>query len=143
MPVVVVDGVVDLASVPALHDELTRAIRSRPSETITVDLDQVRALDDSGLGVLLGAAATARETGGDLVIVCSSGRLRRRLSSTGLDRAIDVRPSMTSVSPPLYHAALPADWTAAAAAGVYTMSTRGVTLEQEGFIHCSYRHQVE
>jgi uncharacterized protein (DUF952 family) len=33
-------------------------------------------------------------------------------------------------------------WTAAAGQGEYRMSTRGVTLEQEGFIHCSLRHQL-
>jgi uncharacterized protein (DUF952 family) len=30
----------------------------------------------------------------------------------------------------------------AAQAGEYRVSTRGVTLEQQGFIHCSVRHQV-
>lgn len=43
----------------------------------------------------------------------------------------------------IYHAALPDDWDAARRVGEYRMSTRGVTLEQEGFIHCSRRHQVE
>lgn len=33
-------------------------------------------------------------------------------------------------------------WTAAAAAGEYRMSTRDVPLEQQGFIHCSLRHQL-
>jgi uncharacterized protein (DUF952 family) len=33
-------------------------------------------------------------------------------------------------------------WQEAAGAGEYRMSTRGVTLEQEGFIHCSLRHQL-
>jgi uncharacterized protein (DUF952 family) len=33
-------------------------------------------------------------------------------------------------------------WLDAASAGEYRMSTRGVTLEQEGFIHCSERHQL-
>jgi uncharacterized protein (DUF952 family) len=43
----------------------------------------------------------------------------------------------------LLHIALPGDWDAALAEGEYRTSTRGVTLEQEGFIHCSYAHQVE
>lgn len=42
----------------------------------------------------------------------------------------------------LVHMALPDDWAAAQAAGEYRMSTRGVTLEQEGFIHSSFDHQV-
>lgn len=33
-------------------------------------------------------------------------------------------------------------WTAARAAGEYRLSTRGVTLEQEGFIHCALPHQL-
>ncbi|HEY0640486.1 MAG TPA: DUF952 domain-containing protein [Pseudonocardiaceae bacterium] len=43
---------------------------------------------------------------------------------------------------PIYHIALRAEWSAAQPAGVYEMSTRGVTLAQEGFIHCSQLHQV-
>ena len=44
---------------------------------------------------------------------------------------------------PIFHLALPDDWATAFATGEYRMSTRGVTLEQEGFIHCSTRAQVE
>jgi uncharacterized protein (DUF952 family) len=33
-------------------------------------------------------------------------------------------------------------WLDAVRAGQYTMSTRGVTLEEQGFIHCSARHQL-
>lgn len=42
----------------------------------------------------------------------------------------------------LVHLAMPDDWAAAQAAGEYRMSTRGVSLDQEGFIHCSFDHQV-
>lgn len=44
---------------------------------------------------------------------------------------------------PIFHCSLVADWEAAKLAGEYTVSTRGVTLEQEGFIHASYAHQVD
>jgi uncharacterized protein (DUF952 family) len=33
-------------------------------------------------------------------------------------------------------------WQEAVGTGEYRVSTRGVTLEQEGFIHCSLRHQL-
>jgi uncharacterized protein (DUF952 family) len=42
----------------------------------------------------------------------------------------------------LFHLADRGEWLAAAAAGEYRISTRGVTLAQEGFIHCSVRHQL-
>jgi uncharacterized protein (DUF952 family) len=42
----------------------------------------------------------------------------------------------------LLHITERAQWLAAAPTGHYTMSTRGVTLEEQGFIHCSLRHQL-
>jgi len=43
----------------------------------------------------------------------------------------------------LYHAAIPEEWERARDAGAYSVSTRNRSLDDEGFIHCSYRHQVE
>ena len=43
----------------------------------------------------------------------------------------------------LYHLALASDWQVARAAGEYRISTRGLTLEQVGFVHASYAHQIE
>lgn len=42
----------------------------------------------------------------------------------------------------VFHLALASDWAEAQEAGRYTTSTRGRTLEQEGFIHCSHDFQV-
>ena len=44
---------------------------------------------------------------------------------------------------PLFHLALKDDWQAAQASGSYRISTRGMTLEQVGFIHCSWNEQVQ
>lgn len=44
---------------------------------------------------------------------------------------------------PIFHLALPDDWAAAFATGEYRMSTRGMTLDEVGFIHCSTRDQIE
>jgi len=42
----------------------------------------------------------------------------------------------------LFHITERVAWLEAARSGEYRMSTRGVTLEDEGFIHCSLRHQI-
>ena len=44
--------------------------------------------------------------------------------------------------PEIFHIARRADWEAALTEGTYRVSTLGRSLEQEGFIHCSERHQV-
>ncbi|EDY39583.1 glutathione S-transferase domain protein [Cyanobium sp. PCC 7001] len=43
----------------------------------------------------------------------------------------------------LYHLALEPEWRQAHQAGMYARSTRGLALEEVGFIHASYAHQVE
>ena len=93
-PVLHVSGEIDLATLPAFRDHLTRAVGQHTGATVFVDLDGVTALDDTGLGMLLGTAGRAREAGGDLVVVCSSTRLRQRFAVTGLDRALIVQPTL-------------------------------------------------
>ena len=98
-PTVAVEGVVDLASVAVFRDALLRMIHASRAQTVVVDLDGVAALDDAGLGVLLGAAATARQADGDLEIVCNDDRLRTRLERTRLDRAVTVRTTISGQAP--------------------------------------------
>ena len=43
---------------------------------------------------------------------------------------------------PIFHLAVPHDWTTAEETGVYPMSTRDLTFEQVGFVHCSFAHQT-
>jgi uncharacterized protein (DUF952 family) len=59
------------------------------------------------------------------------------------DRASASAASANIPSPPIYHLAMPADWSAAFADGFYRTSTRGMTLDEVGFIHCSRFDQLE
>ena len=93
-PVLQVSGELDMATVPLLRDHLARAVDEHRGATLWVDLDGVTALDDTCLGMLLGAAGRAREAGGDLALVASGERLRHRFALTGLDRAVTVAPTL-------------------------------------------------
>ena len=84
--VITLSGEVDLATIPMLHDALTKALTHHPNRTLVIDLDGVTVLD-----ILLGAAGSARQAGADLAVVCNSQRLRERLDRTGFSRAIEVR----------------------------------------------------
>jgi anti-sigma B factor antagonist len=90
IPVLAASGDVDLATVPRFRDALLRLIDDHPGERIAADLDAVVTLDDTGLGVLLGAAARARRLHGDLVLVSSGRRVRERLAATQIDRIVAV-----------------------------------------------------
>ncbi|MBO0822493.1 MAG: DUF952 domain-containing protein [Actinobacteria bacterium] len=43
---------------------------------------------------------------------------------------------------PLFHLADRGEWLAAVETGEYRVSTRGMTLAEQGYIHCSLRHQL-
>lgn len=90
-PVVALAGIADLASVPVLHDHLRRALLEHRGATLIVDFDGLAAIDDAALGIVLGAAANAREHGGELEVVCTGERLRVRLATTRFDHAVAVR----------------------------------------------------
>jgi anti-sigma B factor antagonist len=94
VPTVCVEGTVDLATLGALHDALHRAVLAHPGRVLRVDLDAVTAIDDGGLGVLVGAAATARDRDGEIELVCSNPTVRRRLTATRLDRIFEIRSTV-------------------------------------------------
>ena len=97
VPVVALSGSVDLATVPQLGTALFRLVADHVGQRVAVDLDGVDVLDDTGLGVLLGAAGRARQAGGQLVVVVSDPGLRDRFAVTGLDRAVDVVDHLAAV----------------------------------------------
>ena len=93
-PTVVLDGVVDLASIGRVHDVLHRAVLDHPGVVVIIDLDGVSALDDAGLVIMLGAAAGARQRGGDIELVCTSAALLDRLALTRVDQLLTIRSTV-------------------------------------------------
>ncbi|MFZ8998582.1 MAG: STAS domain-containing protein [Ilumatobacteraceae bacterium] len=89
--VVALDGMLDLSSVPVLQSQLRREIAARPGSTLIVDVDGALTIDDVALGVFLGAAATARDAGGDLEVLATSDRWRERFRVTRFELAVTVR----------------------------------------------------
>ncbi len=56
---------------------------------------------------------------------------------------VDVTGNEPDADQPIFHIALPEDWTAAFTFGEYAVSTRGMSLDEVGFIHCSTHAQIE
>lgn len=94
--VLALEGTVDLAATPRLHDVLRQLAVREPKRPVLVDLDGVLVLDDAALGLLLGAAAAVRADGRSFGVVCDDPRLRDRLAETRFDRAVAVHRSMTA-----------------------------------------------
>jgi len=52
------------------------------------------------------------------------------------------RPAEPTSPRDIFHVTTEADWTRALAEGAYSVSTRGLTLAQVGFVHCAFEEQV-
>ena len=94
--VVAIAGALDLATMPRLRDRLVRVISEHPGETVVLELDGLSAIDDAGLGALVGALRRARVHGGDVVLVCSSAELLELFALTRLDRAFAIHPDRSA-----------------------------------------------
>lgn len=81
--VITVSGELDLASSPALEEELERVAQS-DAQLIVVDLRQLEFMDSTGLSVLVRAHQRAEENGRRLGLVNGSQQVQRLLTLTGV-----------------------------------------------------------
>ena len=88
-PTVTVEGEVDVATAPALRDELYRLI-DRGTKRIVVDLAGMDFIDSTGLGVFVGALKRSREGGGELELRSPKPAARKIFNITGLSSAFNI-----------------------------------------------------
>ena len=86
--VIRVSGELDLASSPALEEELAR-VSSSESSLVIVDLRDLEFMDSTGLSVLVRAHQRAAENSQRFGVVNGSQQVQRLLSLTGVaDRLV-------------------------------------------------------
>jgi anti-sigma B factor antagonist len=93
VPILAVNGEVDVYSAPALKDKIAELIQSGQT-TLIVDLSGVAFLDSTGLGALVEARAATTEAGGSLPIVCNQDRILKLFTITGLDGVFTIHPNV-------------------------------------------------
>lgn len=81
--VISVSGELDLASSPALEEELERVAQSE-TQVVVVDLRNLEFMDSTGLSVLVRAHQRAEENGRRLGLVNGSQQVLRLLTLTGV-----------------------------------------------------------
>jgi anti-sigma B factor antagonist len=90
-------GELDLASAPALREQLLRLLRAGSSRLV-LDLSRVSFCDASGLAVLVGTAHRARRRGGFLRLAAVSPQTARVLNLTGLHRHLPTFATVPAAS---------------------------------------------
>jgi anti-anti-sigma factor len=92
-PVAALRGELDIASAPALREELLALLRPEASRLI-IDLSAVGYADASGTAVLVGSQRRAHLFGGWLRLVAPAPALAEVLAATGLNRYLATFPTI-------------------------------------------------
>jgi anti-sigma B factor antagonist len=93
LTVVYVGGEIDVYTAPMLREHLDEHI-SEGRNHLVVDLQDVPFMDSTGLGVLVGRLKLVRVNDGSLSLVCSSERILKVFSITGLDKVFQIYASL-------------------------------------------------
>jgi anti-sigma B factor antagonist len=91
--VVHVGGEIDVYTAPVLREHLDEHI-TQGRHQLVVDLGAVSFMDSTGLGVLVGRLKLVRVKNGTLRLVCSSERILKVFSITGLDKVFQIFASV-------------------------------------------------
>ena len=85
-------GELDIASAPALRDQLLRLLRA--ASHLIIDLSAVEHADASGVAALVGSGRRARLLGGSLRLAAPSPEVARVLSAAGINQHLDIFPTV-------------------------------------------------
>ncbi len=86
---VTISGEIDVYSSPKVK-ELLNSIIEDGYNKLYIDLENVRYIDSTGLGVLIGALKKVRENDGSILLVCTNPQIRKIFNITGLVKIFDL-----------------------------------------------------
>lgn len=85
-----IEGEVDVSNASELRDALDTALADGAKE-VEADFAEVAYIDSTGIGVLVGAAHRAQESGFVLVVANPQKNVERVFSLLGVDKDLNVR----------------------------------------------------
>jgi anti-sigma B factor antagonist len=97
--IVAVTGDVDISTSPDLREALAGVLHTSngtcANRAVVVDLSDVRFVDSTGLGVLVGAYTAVRNAGGRLAVVNDHPAVIKVFTITGLHEVLGVHPTLS------------------------------------------------
>jgi uncharacterized protein (DUF952 family)/DNA-binding CsgD family transcriptional regulator len=99
---------------------------------------------ERSVAALAGRALSNREIARHLFISphTVNFHLRSIYRKLGIRSRVDLARLSIATVADLFHVTDRMTWSVALRAGEYRMSSRNLTLEQQGFVHCALRHQI-
>lgn len=89
LKILAVHGDVDVYTSPKVKETINNLIEQEFYK-IVVNLENVRYVDSTGLGVLIGALKRLREHNGNIVLVCTNPQIKKIFTITGLIKIFNI-----------------------------------------------------
>ena len=87
--VVEVQGEIDVYASPRVKEMINELIEQGRFNLI-IDLEGVRYIDSTGLGVLIGALKKVREHEGRILLICTNPQIKKIFNITGLVKIFEI-----------------------------------------------------
>jgi len=84
-----VQGEIDVYTSPRVKETINELIDAGHYNMV-VNLEGVRYIDSTGLGVLIGALKKVREKNGKIVLICTNPQIKKIFNITGLIKIFDI-----------------------------------------------------
>jgi len=83
-----IGGEIDHHRAVSVRSQIDEALFKQMPKKLIIDIGKVDFMDSSGLGLIMGRLAKAKEIGASLILRNPSARVTRMLKMAGLDRVI-------------------------------------------------------
>ncbi len=83
-----IGGEIDHHRAVSVRSQIDEALFKKMPKKLIIDIGRVDFMDSSGLGLIMGRLAKAKEIGASLILRNPSARVMRMLKMAGLDRVI-------------------------------------------------------
>ena len=82
---------IDHHTAKSIREEIDRELSKTGIKILTLDFSSVTFMDSSGIGLILGRAAKAESIGATVEVAGLTGRLRRLVCMSGMERIPTIR----------------------------------------------------
>ncbi len=94
--VVYVEGEVDVYTSTYFKRELINALENSGLNKLIISLNDVKYIDSTGLGILIGMLKRVKERNGKMTVVCSNPQIKKVFSITGLIKILGMHDNLQS-----------------------------------------------
>ena len=85
-----IGGEIDHHRAVSVRSQIDEALFKKMPKKLVIDIGRVDFMDSSGLGLIMGRLAKAKEIGATLILKNPSARVVRMIKMAGLDRVIQI-----------------------------------------------------